>query len=82
MRLGEVKNIIKKALDTDNEIFIDYETIFSGQGYLIKNYRNLFDTLTLLMNEAWNEFDSAPISDIFLKHPKGCLLYTSPSPRD
>lgn len=68
MRLGEIKNIIERSLNENNQIFIDYDTLYGGQAYMINNFREIMDALDILINEEWNPNESGTLEEIKNKH--------------
>lgn len=68
MRTGEIKRIIGKVLNGENQIAILSEPIFGGQAYLVKNFAALIESLDLIAGQSWNDLDYAPIEAIKVSH--------------
>jgi hypothetical protein len=68
MRVGEIKNIIKKVLDANNNIVLENEPVFGGQAYNINNFNFLSEALDILSEQLWNDADSVIINGLKTKY--------------
>jgi len=68
MRLGEIKNTIRAALDSTNKIHVDNEVLYGGQAYNINNFVEIIEALDILSKQNWNDADNAQIASIKAQH--------------
>lgn len=68
MRLGELKNILDAVLDNDNKISLNYEQIYGGQAFRIKNYSAIIKALLELKRQEWNTNPSEQFDKIVEKY--------------
>jgi hypothetical protein len=61
MRLGEIRNTLRRVLTEDDTISIKHESIFEGQAQIIRNYGEIISALDLMADLKWNEIDFTPI---------------------
>ena len=59
-----MKNIIKKCLNDNNQLFVDHEAIYWNQVYKIKNYGNLIAAFDVLYDQKRNNIDPSGINNI------------------
>lgn len=70
MRIGEIKNIIKKVIDENHMIQINNESVYGEQAYQINNFGELIEALDILSNQKWNDADFAPVQQITSAHER------------
>lgn len=64
MRLGEIKNIIWRILNDNNNIVIDSTPVYWNQAYRINNYNLLIEALEILSEQSWNNTDYTVIENL------------------
>lgn len=68
MRLGEIKQIIDKVLDDNNQIVIKHNAVYGGQAYHINNFSELVDAYDIINPLAWNDVDDTQLEPIIDKY--------------
>ncbi len=68
MRIGEIKNIIGRAMAPDHTILMDSEGIYGGQAFNVNNFVEITDALQVLSNQKWNDSDISQVLAIIDRH--------------
>lgn len=79
MRVGEIKNIIKRVIDENYTIQISNEPLYGGQAYQINNYLELVEALEILSEQKWNTADFSPISQALLNYDRAGKVVVIPT---
>lgn len=74
MRLWEIKTIIEKVLNENNQIFLEQEAIYWWQAYEVRNFKKLSDALEILSDQSWNDVDFSQSQEIFKKYKKSSIV--------
>lgn len=64
MRVGEIKNIVEKAIDTSDRLTIESEALYGGQAYRIEDYAQLITALKTISVMSWNDVDFTSVQAI------------------
>jgi len=68
MRIGEIKNIIGKVLNTQNVIQINNDPLYAGQAYRVDNFVEIMEAVDVLISQSWNVADHSQIDLLKSEH--------------
>lgn len=68
MRIGEFKQIVDRVLTDANQLQIEADTEYGGQAYVVKNFAQFYQALSLLIEQSWNDSPHDELDAVLQKY--------------